>query len=112
MESGYQCQRAVALITVGRRTAGGLSRGGTPRSKAGLKCNDDASCQLHQAVSANELALATDWAAAAAPGNVAHVSEGRGSTGAAEGPAGDPGRHPEARISLKSAPISYFITHY
>ena len=61
-------------------------------------------------MSANELALATDWAAAAAPGNVAHVSEGRGSTGAAEGPTGDLGRHPEARISLKSVPISIF--HY
>lgn len=71
---------------------------------------NDASCQLHQAVSTNELALAVDWAAAAAPGNVAHVSEGRGSTGAVEGPAGDPGRHQEARISLKSAPISIF--HY
>jgi len=70
-----------------------------------LKFND-ASCQLHQAVSANELALAADEAAAAAPENVAHVSDGRGSTGPFEGPAGDP----EARISLKSAPISIF--HY
>ena len=61
-------------------------------------------------MSANELALAADWAAAAAPGNVAHVSEGRGSAGAVEGPAGDPGRHREALVSLKSVPISIF--HY
>lgn len=56
-----------------------------PGSKDGLKFND-ASCQLRQAASANELAPAADWAAAAAaaaaPGNVAHVSEGWGSTGA------------------------------
>ena len=61
-------------------------------------------------MSANELALVADQATAAAPGNVAHVSEGRGSIGAVEGPSGDPGQHREARISLKSAPISIF--HY
>lgn len=74
------------------RGAGGLSPQKYPGSKAGLKFND-ASCQLCQAVHVNELALAVDWAAAAAPGNVAHVSEGWGSAGAYEGPSGDPGRH-------------------
>lgn len=108
MESGCWCQHGSNQLLAGG-WAGGLSLQRHPGSKAGLKFND-ASCQLHQAVSANELALAADWATAAAPGNVAHVSEGRGSTGAAEGPAGDPGRHREARISLKSAPISIF--HY
>lgn len=60
-------------------------------------------------MSANELALPADWAAAAAPGNVAHVSEGRGSAGAVEGPAGDPGRlhlfeeRPNFHISLRTA---------
>lgn len=101
---------SVALISCWQADERAVSpRGGTPGRKAGLKFND-ASCQLRQAVSANELAPAVDWAAAAAPGNVARVSEGRGSAGAAEGPAGDPGRHREARIPLKSAPISIF--HY
>lgn len=108
MESGCWCQRGSNQLLAGG-WAGGLSPRRHPGSKAGLKFND-ASCQLHQAVSANELALAVDWAVAAAPGNIAHVSEGRGSTGAVEGPAGDPGRQRQARISLKSAPISIF--HY
>lgn len=83
MEAGCWCQRGSNQLLAGRR-AGGLSPRGHPGSKAGLKFND-ASCQLHQAVSANELALAADWAAAAAPGNVAHVSQGRGSIRAERG---------------------------
>lgn len=102
------CQRGSNQLLAGGG-AGGLSPQQYPGSKAGLKFND-ASCQLHQAVSVNELAPTMDRAAAAAPGNVAHVSEGWGSAGAVEGPVGDPGRHQEALISLKSAPISIF--HY
>lgn len=102
------CQRGSNQLLAGGG-AGGLSPQQNPGSKAGLKFND-ASCQLHQAVSVNELAPVVDWAAAAAPGNVAHVSEGWGSTGAVERPAGDPGRHREACISLKNGPISIF--HY
>lgn len=55
-----------------------------PGSKEGLKSND-ASCQLRQAARVNELAPALDWAAAEAPGNVAHFPEGRGPAGASRG---------------------------
>lgn len=57
-------------------------------------------------MSTNELALPADWAAAAAPGNVAHVSEGRGSAGAARGLL----ETQDGSISLKRGPISIF--HY
>lgn len=108
MDPGCWSQRGSDQL-LADRYGGSLSLQRHPGSNAGLKFND-ASCQLHQAVSANELAPVEDWAAATAPGNVAHVSWGRGSTGAAARPAGDPRRQGEARVSLKSGPISIF--HY
>lgn len=77
--------------------AGGVSPWLHPGSEAGLKFND-ASCQLRQAFSTNELALELDRAAAAAPGNVAHVSGGGAplgllGRGGGGGGAGDPGQH-------------------
>lgn len=63
-----------------------------PRSEASLMFND-ASCQLCQSVSANELAAPAAQAVAAAPGNVARVSGGWGSTRAVKGAAGDSGWH-------------------
>lgn len=109
MESGCWCRRGSNQLLAGGG-AGGLSLQRHPGSKDGLKFND-ASCQLRQAASANELAPDADEAAAGSTWKCGpRFQRGGAPPRQLRGLLETPGRHPEARVSLKSAPISIF--HY